>query len=118
MLQEHISNHTITGLCYLRFYPDGSVIEYEQPGNVRINFDKATLSKIMQKESTNEKFPLKKGQYFIKDAAIKITLTLDNETVTYEGTVTKYAIKVQRHSTKTNQRTDMELSFLKIGKLR
>jgi hypothetical protein len=107
-------DHTITGRYYLRFYNDGTVIEYEQPNTILVNFDSRTLGKILQKEGS-EKFPVKQGQYFIKESAIKITLTQSNETVTYEGTVSKYTLKVQRHSNRTNNRTDMELSFQKLA---
>jgi hypothetical protein len=111
-------DHTLTGMYYIRLYPDGTAIEYEQSKLVKISFDKRMLGTIMHKGRTNEKFPLKTGQYYIKDSAIKITLNGSNETVTYEGTIAKFSLKVQRHDTKTNTRTDLELSFLKIKNLR
>ena len=107
-----------SGKYYLRFYSDGTVIEYETPQQVKVSFDKGTLAKVMQKGSTNEKFPLKTGNYYIKEAAIKITLNAKGETVTYEGTVTKRSFKGQRHSTRTNERAEMEFTFIRIKDLK
>jgi hypothetical protein len=108
-------DHSLTGLYYVRLYPDGSAIEYEQPGNVRINFDKKTLARILRKESENEKFSLKKGKFFIKESAIKITLTLNGETVTYDGVINKFTLQLERFSTRTNERKPVDMSFMKIG---
>jgi hypothetical protein len=105
-----------SGKYYLRFYGDGSVIEYETPPHIKISLDKPTLAKVMHKGSANEKFPLKAGSYFIKESAIKIVLNAGGETVTYEGTITKRSFNVQRHSTRTNERVDMEFTFLKVKK--
>lgn len=99
---------------YLRFYNDGTVIEYENPPQIKISFDKTTLAKVMQKGSVNEKFPLKTGNYFIKESAIKIVLNADGETVTYEGAITKRSFRTQRYSTRTNTREEMEFTFIKI----
>lgn len=99
---------------YLRFYNDGSVIEYENPPQIKISFDKGTLARVMRKGPVNEQFPLKTGSYFIKGAAIKVILNTNGETVTYEGTITKRSFVAQRYSTRTNERADMEFTFIRI----
>ena len=106
-----------SGKYYLRFYNDGTVVEYETPPQIKISLNKATLGKVMQKGSVNENFPLKTGSCFIKESAIKIVLNTTGETVTYEGTITKKSFIVQRHSTRTNEREDMEFTFLRMKEM-